>query len=222
MMNFFNPPKGVMAVAIALLIYCSACNQSAEKKNETPEMTGMMTYSTTSGAALNAFDEGMDEFYLGNGQLARKKLDEAIKADPNFVMATIFRGYSSRSAKEFSTYGAKVLELKPLGSEAEQMMADIYQTFLKSDIQRQMEISKKLAAAYPNDPMAQIELVNVYSGMDMNDKARELLIKTVKTNPDNAMINMRLANSFMFLDPKDPAMAQKYAAKAVKVDAAAM
>ena len=109
--------------------------------------------------------------------------------------------------KNLAHTGAKVLELKPQGSDAEQMMADIYQTFLKADIQSRMEIAKKLAAAYPNDPMAQIELVNVYSGMDMNDKARELLIKTAKNNPDNALINMRLANSFMFLDPKDPVMA---------------
>ena len=54
-MNFFNPPKGMMAMAIALLIYCSACNQSAEKKNETPEMTGMMSYGTDSEAAIQCF-----------------------------------------------------------------------------------------------------------------------------------------------------------------------
>ena len=199
------------------IIFISTCKQ-AEKKSETasadyPELE----VTTQSEAALAEYNKGLAAFDLGNQQRARKNFDKAIELDPKFAMAYIYRSWTSRSTAEFINDAKKANELNTGLSDAEQIFIDIENSFMNNDINKRLEVSKKLVEKYPNVARAHVNLGGIYDNQNDVVNARKCYEKAIELNPDWISGYNALGNSYIFNNPKDLDKAEEFIGKTVEL-----
>ncbi|MCP9198589.1 tetratricopeptide repeat protein [Gramella sp. GC03-9] len=205
--------------ALAAFLFVASC-KDAEKGNNEMEAERDSAYElplkTDSEEAMQAFEEGLEHFDHGNSRKARDKFDEALQHDPEFVTAQMYRSYTANSATDWATNREKFMAMRDKANEAETMMMDATDAAMKSDMNRELEISKKMVEKYPESPRAQDNLAIYYNKNDQQEKAREHWKKALELNPEFIPAIISLGASYLFDSPKDKSQAKKYFDKLVK------
>lgn len=196
---------------LAAMIFIVACKDS-EKKNEEAEVetTAELPVNTDSEEALLAFEEGLEYFDNGSSRKARAKFDEALEHDPDFVSAQMYRTFTANSAKDWGTNREKFMAMRNKANDAESMMMDITEAGINSDLEKELEISKKMVEKYPKSARAMDNLAIYYDNNDQEEKAREHWKKALELNPDFVPAITSLGSSYLFDSPKDKQQAKKY------------
>lgn len=205
---------------LASILVVASCKdsgkESAEAELEDDSSTVELPVNTDSDEALQAFEEGLEYFDKGNSRKARAKFDEALEYDPDFVSAQMYRSYSANSAKDWATNRDKFLALRDKANEAEVMMIDMTEANMKSDVDKELEISKKMVEKYPESARAMDNLAVYYANNDQEEKAREHWKKALELNPDFVPAMASLGSSYLFDSPHDKDQAKKYFERLVK------
>ncbi|GAA4314411.1 hypothetical protein GCM10023164_09980 [Christiangramia aestuarii] len=196
------------------MLFATSC-KDAEKKNEEVETktdysANELPVNTDSEEAMEAFNEGMEYFDNGNNRKARAKFDEALQHDPDFVSAQMYRTYTANSAKDWSTNREKFMAMRDKANESEKMMMDITEAGVKSDVDRELEVSKKMVEKYPKSARAMDNLAIFYDNNDQEEKAREHWKKALELNPEFVPAMASLGSSYLFDSPRDKQQAKKY------------
>jgi len=173
--------------------------------------------TTTSEEALAHFNQGLEIFDTGNGQKSREHFNKAIKLDPTFTSAYIYRSFSSGSAEEYNGDTESALANMETASEGEKILAEINQTFIDNNSAKRMELLLKMVEMYPESARVYTNLGGEYSALNENEKARVEFKKAVDINPDWVGGWNALGFSFLFSDPKDFAKAEEMFAQVVEM-----
>lgn len=197
-----------------LLLFNYGCQPSATAE---PEVITELPMTSQSDEAKAEFTEGMLAFDLGDRTRARENFEKAIELDPNFALAYLYRSFSSRSSKEFSS-DLKIANEKNEGlSEAEQWMIKLGNTYLSGDVNARKTVSDSMLAKFPE--MARAYVISGNVNRDLNDieNSRKQYEKAIEVNPDWFLGYSQLGNSYIFEDPKDFAKAEVNMAKTVEL-----
>ena len=210
----FYLKKLPISLILVAMLFATSC-KDAEKENEEVETetdysANELPVNTDSEDARQAFDEGLAYFDEGNQRKARAKFDEALQHDPDFVSAQMYRTYTANSAKDWATNREKFMGMRDRANESEAMMMDMTEAGLKSDLDRELEVSKKLVEKYPKSARAMDNLAIYYDNNDQEEKAREHWKKALELNPEFVPAISSLGTSYLFDTPKDKAQAKKY------------
>ena len=194
------------------MLFITSCKDS-EKESPEAELdnsTIELPVNTDSEEALQAFEEGLKYFDEGNSRKARAKFDEALEHDPDFVSAQMYRSYTANSAKDWATNRDKFMGMRDKANEAEVMMIDMTEANMKSDLDKELEISKKMVEKYPKSARAMDNLAIYYNNNDQEEKARENWKKALELNPDFVPAITSLGTSYLFDSPRDKEQAKEY------------
>ncbi len=193
----------------------TACQEKQTQENAVDD--GELPVSTASEEALEKFNTALAYFDEGNGQKARPLFDEALKTDPNFVSAQLYRALSANSAKDWSENRDKFLAMRDQANEAESIMLDYVEAGMADDDLKELEVMKQLAEKYPKSARAQVYLANTYDGIDEFQKGRAHYEKALELDNEHLPALSALGFSYMFFEPKDFQKAEEYMAKAVEL-----
>lgn len=118
-----------------------------------PARAQMLPVTTTSEEAREHFLLGRDAAHHYQFAEAREHLDQAIAADPSFVLAHLHRGGSAAYLSELQDYLGRAEANRDRATAGEQQMIDAFRAFLlENDYDRAIEILSGLSAHYPDDP----------------------------------------------------------------------
>ncbi|MBT8319012.1 MAG: tetratricopeptide repeat protein [Gramella sp.] len=216
---FYLKKLPVFFILVAMLFVASCKDSEKENKEaeaETVDSTIELPVNTDSKEALQAFEEGLEYFDEGNQRKARAKFDQALEYDPDFVSAQMYRTYTANSAKDWATNRDKFMAMRDKANESEGMMMDITEASMKSDVDKELEISEKMVEKYPKSARAMDNLANYYNNNDQEEKAREHWKKALELNPEFVPAITSLGASYLFDSPKDKDQAKKYFEMLVK------
>lgn len=195
---------------VAVLFIASCKDSEKETKEVENEATAELPVNTDSEEALEAFEEGLEYFDNGNSRKARAKFDETLQHDPDFVSAQMYRSYTANSAKDWATNREKFMSMREKANDAELMMMDATEANMKSDVDKELEISQKMVEKYPESARPQDNLAIYYNSIDEEEKAREHWKKALELNPEFVPAMASLGASYLFDSPKDKEQAKKY------------
>lgn len=207
---FYLKKLSIFITLIAML-FITSCKDSEKENAETELETSVeLPVNTESEQALQAFEQGLEYFDEGNSRKARASFDKALEYDPDFVSAQMYRSYSANSAKDWATNRDKFTSMKDDANEAELMMIEITEANMKSDLDKELEISKKMVEKYPKSARAMDNLAIYYNSNDQVEKAREHWKKALELNPEFVPAITSLGSSYLFNAPEDKDQAKKY------------
>jgi tetratricopeptide (TPR) repeat protein len=198
-----------LSLSIAFLLMF--CNPVWSQKAMEPSFSK----STTEADAL--FRQGIKLYDQGDVRLARKMFMQAAEKDPSFVSAIIYHANTAQTASEYVQQVNKAQAVIDKGSDWDKMMLQILQTALVDDYQNRVTIAEKMVSTFPNAFRAYIELGNAYTAGNQTQKARDVFMRATKLAPQSAAGYFALAGSYVFDEPKDFSMAEKYAQQAVQM-----
>lgn len=210
MFYFKKLPIFYILACILFLASCKNSEKETEAELETDDSTVELPVNTDSEEALQAFEEGLEYFDEGNSRKARAKFDEALEYDPDFVSAQMYRSYTANSAKDWATNRDKFMAMRDKANDAEVMMIDMTEAGMKSDLEKELEISKKMVEKYPKSARAMDNLAVYYNNNDQEEKAREHWKKALELNPEFVPAMRSLGSSYLFDSPRDKEQAKKY------------
>lgn len=211
-----NRLQFVKILAPVILLLFMTCKE-APKSEERLYPDGELPVNTESKEAMAAFVSGLEALDLGQNRNARVLFDEALKLDPNFVSAQMYRTYSSTSWKDFGDNRQKLLAMKDKANEAESIQIEQLEANMNNDMAKVLELDNKMVEKYSGSARALSNLAGTYQGMDQTEKARETYKKALELNPEFVNAIKGLGSSYLFLAPKDFAKAEKYMAKVVEM-----
>ncbi len=215
-----QPPRAALGLtAASLLIAVAGCAPQAADEAGTLETASAVLeeipFTTDSEAARALFDDGQYLLDVGRGVEAREKFQAAIAEDPAFVRAHIGQSNASLSFQEFQECLDAASEHLESTSDAEKLMVEINQTFLTNDTERGVQLATQLAGQYPNSARAAILLAGLQGGQNDNAGARVSFEKALALDPNSAGALYGAANSYLFGEPKDFAIAEQFAQQAI-------
>lgn len=200
--------------AVAILAIAVGCAPPATQETAAMQVEEI-PITTTSEAAKALFEEGQYLLDVGRGVKAREKFQAAIAEDPGFVQAHFNQSNASLSFKEFQTCLDMASEHLESASEGEQLMIEINRTFLTNDTDKGVELGRQLTGMHPNSPRAHLILAGLLGGQNDNEGARAAMDTALELDADSPAGLFGMANSLLFGEPKDFAMAQEWAEKAL-------
>lgn len=133
-----------------------------------------MPITTSSNSAREQFLKGRDfSESLRGGAEALKYFSNAIKDDPDFALAYLYRANTQPTAKEFLADLKKAVSLSDKVSEAEQLQISGLEAGINSNSVKQKEDYEKLVSLYPKNARALTLLGGYYYGQQDYKKALE-------------------------------------------------
>lgn len=195
-------------LTVTLLSFLSSPGLYAQKE---------IPVTTKSEEARKAFVEGRDLYERTRGNEARAKFDQAVKLDPKFAQAYLYRSYTTNSTSEWRKYVDLAIANKATASKAEQLLVDLSLTGLANDLEKALDLMKQLVEICPESPRARLRLAGVYSGMNEIARSREILKEALDLDPLFALTRKILATSYMVLSPVDLSEAEIHMRKYVEL-----
>jgi len=199
-----------LGMALGLAVYLPAQNAHPKGPNTLP-------ITTSSPKARKAFQEGLDHFHIGNVQKARHYFDQAIKRDPEFATAYIYRSWTSRFSQEFVANTRKAYIFVDHISEGEQIMIEINQAAMREDTDQELALAQKLARLYPECPRVRMELASIYVARNEVEPAREQYQLAIELDPDWMGGYLGLGASLLYLEPRNFPKARVFTEKVVEL-----
>jgi tetratricopeptide (TPR) repeat protein len=100
-------------------------------------------------------------------------------------------------------------------SDGERLMVEVNRTFLTNDNETGLRLATQLAERYPNSPRAAIVLAGLQANQNDTVGARASFERALELDPSSAGALLGIAGNYLFGEPKDFAMAEEYARKAL-------
>jgi len=127
--------------------------------------------TTDSKKALKVFMQGRDLYDKLRTDEAKELFDKAIKIDPKFTMAYIYRFKTSDSDIE----AEKMLTMAEQNishiTKGEKLIVEVTHARFDNNRQKRLILTKQLVKMYPKDKWAHTELAWAYNGLDKRDHA---------------------------------------------------
>jgi tetratricopeptide (TPR) repeat protein len=196
-----------------LAIFSGLAGCSLVKKEKVTDIP----VTTSSKDALASVRQGLAMMDQGDIQKGRAFFIKAIEQDPKLAIAYILKSGEDRSPKEFADDLDKAKANLEGTSDWEKLYYDFYATFLSSDWNKRLEITQKIASAYPDAPRALVELGFVYTDGNQVPQGRECFEKAVKLDTGWVGGYYALFETYIFTDPKDFKKAEENALKVIQL-----
>ncbi|MEO5571655.1 MAG: tetratricopeptide repeat protein [Bacteroidia bacterium] len=182
-----------------------------------PEKITEIPVTTQSNEAKASVISGLACQDQGDLQKTRALFAKATEQDPKCGIAWTLKALTDATNKDFADDLAKAKVNLEGASDYEKLYYDYVSTFASSDWNKRLEVTKKIADAYPDAARAQADLGATFSAGNQEDKARECFAKAVSMTPGWAGGYAAMTNSYIFTAPKDFKKAEENALKLVEV-----
>jgi tetratricopeptide (TPR) repeat protein len=192
--------------ALALVALCNA--NAASGIEEIP-------VTTHSDIARMDFIAGQAALDRGDAAEANALLRAAVAADPDFTYAWIDLGAVSFSTEEFAASVKRAAASAPKASEGERLLVEINQRFLDGNLDQQLALAKQLTGKYPRSPRAWLALAGVDFGLKRFAEQRADIARAIELDPGLMIAAFAMANSYLFNEPRDFALAEKFYRQAI-------
>jgi len=132
-----------------------------------------MPLTTSSNSAKVQFRTALD--HLNNVEVvaARDAADQALKKDPDFALALLVRGLTSKSFADGESYIEKAQARRSAVTVGERHFIDAVAARRAGDMKKMTTAVKALAEAHPRDPDALFMLGQMHFSMQNADKTKE-------------------------------------------------
>ncbi len=174
--------------------------------------------STTSDEARQYFADGFREWDMERDVEAYEHFQRAIAADPALALAELG---ASGTAQEFSisrAHLARAVELAPQAGEVERILIAIVQSAVNGDNERALELGKQLVEADSTNARSWLTLAERYEAVGQREEARSAARRATEIQPRFAPARIFLAFSYSQLQPRDLALAEEHARRAVEAE----
>ena len=117
-------------------------------------------------------------------QDARQLFEQAAAKDPSFAMAHCNLALTAPTTKEFFAHLNEAVTLSDKASKGERLLILAVQAGASADPAKALDYSEQLAAAYPGDERAHLQLGTAYFARQQTEKSIDEFKKAVAINPD--------------------------------------
>ena len=200
----------LLLVSISITVYLSGCQPKSEKITDIP-------ITTKSDDARASVKQGLALSDAGDNERAKTFFAKAIEQDPKLAIAYILKSGTNVTPKEFADNLNQAKANLEGASDWEKWYSDYFNTFMTSDQNKRLEVTKKIAATYPDAPRAQVDLGNAFSGGNDIANARDSYQKAISMDPKWVGGYVALLNSYLFMEPKDFKKAEENALKVTEL-----
>jgi len=175
--------------------------------------------SNTSEEAKKLFNDAYLLTQIFKEDEAKAKLIKAIEIDPNFGMAYILlSSLSINTGSETDEYYEKAFNLSDKLNEVEKCFLEIRKASRENDSDKRLEYSRKLVELIPENAIAHQRLSWSYWQTAKIENMRASAENAIKMDKNYIMAYSDLANSYMFNEPIDYQIAEKYAKNALSLN----
>ncbi|MCP4567551.1 MAG: tetratricopeptide repeat protein [FCB group bacterium] len=161
---------------------------------------GKIPITTSSEEAMKFFLQGRDLGEKLRFLESRKYYQKAVEADTTFALAYLNLSFTLPTVKGFFETFDKALALVENVSDGEQMMIRAIEVGIGGEAEKQLEIYKKLVAAYPKDERAHNLLGNSFFGRQDYEAAIAQYEKALSINSEFSQPYNQLGYSYRFLN----------------------
>ena len=205
----------VLTFLLFLVSMVAGCS-SSELAAETGTVM-KVPMSTSSAEAKSHFLKGLHELDLDKPSKARPHFQSASKADPDFALALLGIAYSSGSPEETASNLKSASMKAPNASEAEQAWINAVVKGFNNDLEGQLADLNRLTKLAPSSPRAWIQLALCHKAMGRHEDARKAGMKALDVSPEFVPAYKQLGESYLFDEPRDFAVAEKYMEKILEL-----
>lgn len=156
-----------------------------------------MVITTSSPEAKEYFEKGRNLFVINEREAANKLFDKAIKADPEFASAYLFKAYSGSDYQVWRTNLKKAVELKHKASEGERLFILYVEAFDRRDVKQQEKYLLEMVEKYPDDIWVQFYSGGFYLGNNNVEKAKEHYNNALKLDASFAATYRMMAQAYV-------------------------
>jgi tetratricopeptide (TPR) repeat protein len=142
--------------------------------------------TTSSREALRLFLDGRDKLDNIEFVAAASLFDKAIKQDPGFAMAYLYRAQSGGGYNAFRQNLDKAISLAGKASEGEKLEIQYFQAYAEGDGQKQKELLDKLLASFPSDKRIQAGAGEYFYSINDFSSALKYLLKAAELDKNFA------------------------------------
>jgi len=203
---------------VKFLFFLSAISMSSfgcmQPKKSAPKITDIPV-TTKSKDAEQSVRLGLALLDQGDAVKAREQFVKATQQDPKLAIAYMLKTNSDVTPQQAVDDMNMAKANLDSASKWEQWYYDYYQTFLSSDYNKRIAITKQISDSFPDAARAFVDLGFAYQSGNDQTNARANFMKALTIDSNSVATNSALANSFIFADPKDFKKAETYALKVV-------
>lgn len=196
-------------LGLTALASIAACNANAASGIEEIPVT------TQSDMARMDFTAGQAALDRGDAPEANALFRAAIAADPDFTYAWINLAAVAFSTEEFSASLKRAAASAPKASDGERLLVEINERFLDGNLDRQLALARQLVEKYPKSPRAWLALAGVDFGLNHFLEQRTDIARAIELDPALMTAPFAMANSYLFNEPRDFALAEKFYRQAI-------
>ena len=165
--------------------------------------------TTSSLEALQAYSAGRKAYGKKGPAAALPAYQRAVQLDPNFAMGylAVASGYAGLGeVGRADEYFTKAFELREHASEREKLaFSSAYYENVTGELEKATQIYQEWIGAYPRDPMARLDMGNVYAEQGQYEKAAESYRECLRLDPQSGSSYGNLSNSLLALQRFDEA-----------------
>lgn len=170
---------------------------------------GKMPLTTSSSEAREAYLQAMQYMDKVQPEKARPLFEQAVAADPDFIMAYVGLARSQGVIKDTRTIMKKVVEMSTTVkmSDGETVFIQGLVAAINGDGATFVANTKKLGEMYPNDERVQLQLGGYYFGNSQYPEAIETFERGLQANPEFVPIYNLLGYSYRAMKQEKEAAA---------------
>lgn len=154
------------------------------------------TFTTSSGQALDYFNQGLAELDMLQVDNARVLFDKALEADPHFVMAHFYRAQTSVSGDEFRYHLAEAVKYKDNVTEPEQLAVMQMKANSEDNTAEARQLLEKLVLLLPESRRAHFFLGAFYYGQQEWANAENEFTRVTELDPGFAPVYNMLGYAY--------------------------
>lgn len=209
------------ALIAGSLLLAIGCSRSEDQVASTvaapaePEAVQVVNIpiTTSSAAAKALYAEGQYFLDVGRGVQAREKFRAASSEDPEFALAYYGQSNAALSFAEFQHSLDAATQHSEGISDGERLQIDINKSFLSNDAAAGLALAGELVEKYPDSARARMILAGMQANQNDNTGARASNEKALELEDNAAGALAGLANNYLFGEPRDFAVAEKWASR---------
>lgn len=176
--------------------------------------------TTHSQQAYDYFIIGQKLLDQGDFIAAHKIFKKALDHDPSFSAGWLGFANTASSAKEFQQGLDRAGMNIKNSSDAEKVQFEIAKTYLNSDLENRVKLSKQLVDNYPNSPRAWLINGDALGNMNHQNEQRKSYTKSIHLDESFTPAYTQMGFSYIFNRPVDFVKGESFMLKASRLDPA--
>lgn len=210
----------LLATALTVVISAGACTTTGigtatGARDQAPMAIPLSTESVT---ARDEFLRGLRALDVQRNTDARQHFDRAVTADPNFAFGHLYAAFAAPSLSTYRNHLDEAIRLADRASPIEQLWIRAEQKGLDNDVNGQLNVLEQLVKLTPTDPRALSFLAGVQFSAGRPTDGRVTLERAIQVAPNFAPVFIQLGNSYLNVQPSDPARGAIYIRQGVALE----